>query len=71
MYLPSFPRYALTPESTLTPAPVKIAARPEDRKEDMRWTASEDDTVGTLRWAAVERMVGGIFGTEKRIYRRT
>ena len=67
MYLPSFPRYALTPESTLTPAPVSTAARPDERKAAMRWTASEGDTVGALRWAAVERMPGGMFGTDRRI----
>jgi hypothetical protein len=67
MYLPSFPRYALTPESTLTPAPVSTAARPDERKEEMRWTASEGDTVGTFRWAAAERIEGGMFGTERRI----
>lgn len=34
MYLPSSPRYARIPESTLTPAPVKSAARPgRARKE--------------------------------------
>lgn len=34
----------------------------------MRWTASDDDTLGAFRWEAVERMAGGIFGTERRIY---
>jgi hypothetical protein len=57
----------LTPESTLTPAPVNTAARPDERKEAMRWTASEGDTVGTLRLAAVERIEGGMFGTERRM----
>jgi hypothetical protein len=67
MYLPSFPRYALTPESTLTPAPVNTAVRPEDRNDAMRWTASEGDTAGTLRKAAAERMAEGMFGIERRI----
>ena len=34
----------------------------------MRWTASDGDTVGrTLRLAAVERIEGGMFGTERRM----
>jgi hypothetical protein len=68
MYLPSFPRYALTPESTLTPAPVNTAVCPNERNEAMRWTASADDTPWVLRRADFERIEGGMFGTERRIY---
>jgi hypothetical protein len=33
----------------------------------MRWIASEDDKLWDLRWAALERIAGGMFGTESRI----
>jgi hypothetical protein len=65
MYLPSFPRYALIPEATLTPAPVSSVTFPGARKSAMRSTAAEGEIVRFVAPGVV--IVWGMVGTETRI----
>jgi hypothetical protein len=65
MYLPSFPRYALIPEATLTPAPVSSVTFPGARKSAMRSTAAEGEIVRFVAPGVV--IVWGTVGTETRI----
>lgn len=46
MYLPSSPRYAWIPESTLTPAPVNRATFPNPRNSVNNEAASDKDFMG-------------------------
>lgn len=65
MYLPSFPRYALIPEATLTPAPVSSVTFPGARKSAMRSTAAAGEIVSFCALEVV--IVSGMVGTETRI----
>jgi hypothetical protein len=62
MYLPSFPRYALIPEATLTPAPVRSVTFPGARKSAMRSTAAAGEIV---RFGAPKPVI--MVGTETRM----
>lgn len=69
MYLPSFPRYALIPEATLTPAPVSSVTFPGARKSAMRSTAAAGEIVSFGAPEVV--MVCGMVGTETRMEQKT